>query len=62
MADASLTTTQLAEQLGVAPSTVRVWIWRGVMRPDARTPGGHARFRPSTVDKIRRRMRAAAAA
>lgn len=46
----------LAEALGVHVSSVRAWVFQGHLRPDARTAGGHARFGPLTVRRLRREL------
>lgn len=51
---ATVTTSELAEKLGVDERTIRRWISDGRVVPDARTLGGHARFAPSSVEKLRR--------
>jgi len=50
---AAVSSGELAEALGVDDRTVRKWIEDGQVTPDARTIGGHARFFPSTVEKLR---------
>lgn len=39
-----LTTTQIAEALGLADSTIRHYRASGRIRPSIETPGGHARY------------------
>jgi excisionase family DNA binding protein len=47
--DEWLSLSQAAKQLGVHPSTVRVWADNGYL-PTQRTQGGHRRFRRSDVE------------
>jgi excisionase family DNA binding protein len=47
--DEWLSLSQAAKQLGVHPSTVRVWADHGYL-PAQRTQGGHRRFRRSDVE------------
>jgi transposase len=54
----TLSTTAVAAALEVSERTVRSWIESGRIKPDLWTLGGHvrngrARFRPSTVAKLR---------
>lgn len=56
-----LSTRELAKALGVDQSTVRVWLRVGLIRADARTLGGHARFLPETVAALVAAQRARAA-
>lgn len=48
------TTSQVAARLYVEPSTVRLWVKRGKLRPYLITPGGHYRFLASDIDSITR--------
>lgn len=54
---ADVGTAEAAEALGIAPGTLTRWVRQGVVRPDARTLGGRARFTKRTVAAIARRMR-----
>lgn len=45
-----LTTSQLADALGLAPSTLRHYRSAGRLRPRTQTPGGHARW---DLDQVR---------
>jgi excisionase family DNA binding protein len=47
--DEWLSLSQAANQLGVHPSTVRVWADKGYL-PFQRTQGGHRRFRQSDIE------------
>jgi DNA-binding transcriptional MerR regulator len=42
---------ELARRAGVAPSAVRYYERRGLMRPDARS-GGQRRYRPATLRRL----------
>ncbi|MBF6483858.1 helix-turn-helix domain-containing protein [Nocardia otitidiscaviarum] len=46
---ALLTTSEVAERLGVCGETVRRWVRGGVVRPSVTTPGGHYRFAESDL-------------
>lgn len=49
------TAPELAEILGVDPSTVQKWIRDGELKPDMVTlVGKHARFTPETVQRLKR--------
>jgi transposase len=49
-----LTTAEVAARLGVAVSTVRDWIARGLLRADwARVPGAGGWSRPRRVRRVR---------
>jgi excisionase family DNA binding protein len=54
---ATISAGELAEALGVDDRTVRKWIEDAQVVPDARTLGGHARFFPSTLEKLKRAAR-----
>lgn len=56
----TITTAEVARRVGVTTNTVRRWVREGILRPDVQTPGGHSRYRPSTVRRLQRRMRIAA--
>jgi len=51
-----LTTGQLAQRLGVAPSTVRNWHRAGIITPTFITAGGHLRW---DEDEVREQLRKA---
>lgn len=46
-----LTTSQIADQLQVDPSTVRKWVAKGLLEA-VTLPGGHHRFRPEDVEAL----------
>jgi len=48
-----LSTNELAQQLGVAASTVRYYRSSGLIRPARQTPGGHARW---SLEQVRREL------
>lgn len=48
-----LTTHELAQQLGVAASTVRYYRSAGRISPARQTPGGHARW---SLEQVRRQL------
>ena len=50
-----------ASFLGIHRSTLHVAIRRGILVPDDRTPGGHARFRQDTLEAFRARLAASPA-
>jgi len=50
-----VTTGQAARELGVSERSLRQWAADGVLEPDYRTPGGHARW---DVERLRFEMRA----
>jgi excisionase family DNA binding protein len=50
-----LTTTQAARLTGVAPSTVKRWADRGILR-FSRTAGGHRRFERGDVERLLRQQ------
>lgn len=39
-----VTTTQAARELGVGVRSLQRWVKAGLLEPDFRTPGGHARW------------------
>lgn len=43
----------LAEELGLPASTIRTWERRYGMTPSVHTPGGHRRYSPSDVERLR---------
>lgn len=47
-----LTTQQVARIFHVHPNTVVIWANEGKL-PYVRTPGGHRRFDPEAVEKLR---------
>lgn len=47
-----LTTRQVAEIFHVHPNTVVLWANSGKLAP-TRTPGGHRRFDPEAVERLR---------
>ncbi len=49
--DVHCTTSELAAELHVDPSTLRRWVDRGVIIPAFTTPGGHHRFVAADVRK-----------
>ena len=53
-----LTTSELAELLGFSRSSMCRWVRDGAIAPDLTTPGGHARFRRTSVSLIRAQLRA----
>jgi len=59
MADKLLTPRELADELGVAASTVRGYLRTGQIEPAKRTPGGHARY---MLADVRRALSARASA
>ena len=46
------TTSQVAARAHVDPSTVRVWVSKGLLKPTVTTPGGHHRFSAESVDEL----------
>ena len=52
--DPLLTTTQLAQALHLAPSTVRHYRAEGRLVPTEQTPGGHARW---NLERVRETLR-----
>ena len=48
-----LTTSQAADELGIAVSTLQSWAAKGLVRPAWRTPGGQARW---DVDDLERQL------
>ena len=49
--DPILTTSAAARMLGVATSTVQLWMESGAI-PSWKTPGGHRRTRQSTIQAM----------
>ncbi|MEU0490451.1 MerR family transcriptional regulator [Nocardiopsis sp. NPDC006139] len=49
----TLTPGATARMLGVAPSTLRSWDHRYGIGPRERSPGGHRRYTPEDVDRLR---------
>lgn len=49
-----LTVGEVAARLGVSPSTVRMWGTRYGLIASARSEGGHRRYTPDDVDRLRR--------
>ncbi|MDQ6715747.1 MAG: MerR family transcriptional regulator, partial [Actinomycetota bacterium] len=49
-----LSVGEVADLLGVAPATLRSWGRRYGLVPAARTEGGHRRYTPDEVDRLRR--------
>lgn len=45
-----LTTPQAARALGIGPRSLQRWVAAGLVEPDFRTVGGHARW---DVDRLR---------
>ena len=54
MTDRLLSSTRVAELLGVAPSTVKRWADEGSLACE-RTVGGHRRFRVAEIERFQRR-------
>lgn len=46
-----LTTSQIADQLQVDPSTVRKWVAKGLLKA-VTLPGGHHRFRQEDIEAL----------
>jgi DNA-binding transcriptional MerR regulator len=51
----TLTSGQLAKELGVSHSAIVKWAKEGLITPEFTTPGGHHRWDP---DKVRDQIRA----
>jgi excisionase family DNA binding protein len=51
-----LTRSEVADLLGVSPTTVTRWAREGRL-PCRKTLGGHHRFDPDVIDQVRERMR-----
>lgn len=49
-----VTTPQAARLLNVSVRSLQRWMQLGMIEPDYRTPGGHARW---DVDRLRRELR-----
>ena len=47
-----LSSSDVAERLGVSQATVARAIAKGLLQPAATTPGGHRRFRPEDIDAL----------
>ena len=47
-----LTTSQVAERLGVDSSTIRRWVLNGDITPTRTTLGGHHRFTESDLENV----------
>jgi DNA-binding transcriptional MerR regulator len=58
---ATVTTALLAKELGVHRNTVINWVRTEFLVPDHVTTLGYARWRPSSVRRIRRQVQARAA-
>ncbi len=56
-----LGTLAAAHYLGLHRSTLHLAVKQGVLTADARTPGGHARFRRASLDALRARIGVASA-
>ncbi len=52
---ATVTTTELAEALGVHRNTILNWIDRGELTPDRVTTLGWSYWRPSSVERLKRK-------
>jgi excisionase family DNA binding protein len=50
----TLTTGELARELGVSRGAVLKWVKQGIITPEFTTPGGHHRW---DVDKVREQLR-----
>ena len=50
--EADLSTRQAAERISVHHKTLLLWANEGKV-PHYRTPGGHLRFRPADIEKLR---------
>jgi excisionase family DNA binding protein len=50
-----LSSVQAAEQLAVSPKTVSRWARQGRL-PHLRTLGGHRRYDPEMVERLRRQL------
>jgi citrate synthase len=57
MTSTSLTTTQVAQRLGVKPATVYAYVSRGLLRRQLAEDGRTSRFDPTEVDELARRGR-----
>lgn len=55
----TMSTADAAAQLNVDPATLQRWVARRMVTADERTLGGRLRWKASTVQKIKRRMRTA---
>lgn len=52
-----MTPGQVADYLGIAPTTVRRWEKAGILKPYRRLPGsGYRRYRRADVEAVARRM------
>jgi len=49
-----VTTGELAKALGVSVRAIQMWVEKGLIEPDYRTPGGHMRW---DVDRLREELR-----
>lgn len=49
-----VTTGQAARALGVSVRAMQMWVEKGLIEPDYRTPGGHMRW---DVDRLREELR-----
>ncbi|WP_076697357.1 helix-turn-helix domain-containing protein [Tersicoccus sp. Bi-70] len=48
-----LTTSDVAGEFGVLPSTVRRWVSAGTISPTVTTPGGQYKFSRESVDQLK---------
>lgn len=53
MSDPLLSPAEAAARLGVSTRTLRRYIADGKLTPVDRTPGGHGRFDPEHVDRLK---------
>ncbi|HEY1566578.1 MAG TPA: DICT sensory domain-containing protein [Solirubrobacteraceae bacterium] len=56
-ANPQLTTAQLAERTGLSAGTLRMWENRHGFPDPPRLPGGHRRYAPNDVDRVREVLR-----
>jgi len=56
-ANSELTTAQLGERTGLSAGTLRMWESRHGFPEPARLPGGHRRYAPGDVDRVREILR-----
>lgn len=56
-ANAELTTAQLAQRTGLSPGTLRMWESRHGFPEPSRLPGGHRRYAPADVERVRKVLR-----
>lgn len=52
-----MSTSEAARLLGVHPKTLLRWVRHGDLEPDYTTPGGHHRWRPERLARIRDEIR-----